>query len=116
LELTPGTLGGRFTTVEGIISQVFDELEGRSNFLSGDGASKDSKENFKGFLGKLQQVLNGELFPVTLILNDPLSNSHLQNIYAPDSDPNMTIEQYERTYEDNENWGLNDIQTENYQQ
>jgi zinc finger protein len=26
LELTHGTLGGRFTTVEGILDQVFEEL------------------------------------------------------------------------------------------
>jgi len=53
--------------------------------------------------------------PWTLILDDPLSNSYLQNLYAPDPDPNMTIETYERTYEQNEELGLNDIQTENYE-
>ena len=53
--------------------------------------------------------------PWTLILDDPLSNSYLQNLYAPDPDPNMAIETYERTYEQNEELGLNDIQTENYE-
>ena len=28
----------------------------------------------------------------TLILDDPAGNSFLQNIYAPEEDPNMTIE------------------------
>lgn len=55
------------------------------------------------------------MFPVTLILHDPLANSHLQNPYAPDADPNMTIEEFERSFEDNENYGLNDIKTEDYQ-
>lgn len=61
---------------------------------------------------KLKSVLTGEAFPVTLILNDPLANSHLQNPYAPDNDPNMLIETYERTWDDNENYGLNDIRVE----
>lgn len=39
----------------------------------------------------------------------------LQNVYAPDPDPEMTIEQYERTYEQNEDLGLNDMKTENYE-
>jgi zinc finger protein len=116
LELATGTLGGRFTTVEGLLSQVYEELEGRSQFMTGDSSQSESKSKFTSFLNKLQQVLNGTLFPVTLILNDPLSNSHLQNLYAPDPDPCMVIEEYERTYDDNETWGLNDIQTENYEQ
>lgn len=39
----------------------------------------------------------------------------VQNVYAPDHDPEMTIEQYERTYEQNEDLGLNDMKTENYE-
>lgn len=39
----------------------------------------------------------------------------VQNVYAPDPDPEMTIEQYERTYEQNEDLGLNDMKTENYE-
>jgi zinc finger protein len=50
----------------------------------------------------------------TLILEDPVANSYVQNPYAPDSDPNMTVEDFERTFEQNEELGLNDIKTENY--
>lgn len=39
----------------------------------------------------------------------------LQNSYAPDPDPEMTIEFYERSYEQNEELGLNDMKTENYE-
>jgi zinc finger protein len=52
--------------------------------------------------------------PFTLILDDPLGNSYLQNPYAPDNDPNMKVEEYERTFEQNEELGLNDIKTEDY--
>ncbi len=47
--------------------------------------------------------------PFTLILDDPVSNSYLQNLYAPDPDPNMVIEEYERTFEQKEELGFNDM-------
>lgn len=54
--------------------------------------------------------------PFTLILDDPLANSYVQNLYAPDPDPNMTVESYDRTWGQNEELGLNDIKVENYQE
>lgn len=51
----------------------------------------------------------------TLILDDPLGNSYLQNLYAPEPDPAMTIEEYERTFEQNETLGLNDMRLEGYE-
>ncbi|KAJ3069090.1 hypothetical protein HDU98_007840, partial [Podochytrium sp. JEL0797] len=114
LDLTNGTLGGRFTTVEGLLEQVYDEIGKTSApFSSGDSSSMQRKEAFDKFLGKLKSVLAVEK-PFTLILDDPLGNSYLQNIYAPDPDPDMTIESYERTYEQNEDYGLNDLVLENY--
>jgi zinc finger protein len=37
-------------------------------------------------------------------------------VYAPEDDPNMKVEHYERTYEQNELLGLNDMKTENYKE
>lgn len=37
-----------------------------------------------------------------------------QNIYAPDPDPEMKIEKYTRTFDQNEDLGLNDMKTEGY--
>lgn len=54
--------------------------------------------------------------PFTVILDDPLANSYLQNLYAPDDDPNMTAEVYERTYDQNEDLGLNDMKVEDYEE
>lgn len=54
--------------------------------------------------------------PFTVILDDPLANSYLQNIYAPDPDPNMTTETYDRTWDQNEEMGLNDMKVEGYEQ
>ncbi|KAG1880257.1 ZPR1 zinc-finger domain-containing protein [Suillus tomentosus] len=97
LVLHPGTLGGRFTTLEGILDQVYDELTGKV-FNTGDsGVIEMTGPN-----------------PFTLILDDPLANSHVQNLYAPDSDPNMEIVSYERTWQQNEDLGLNDMNVESY--
>ena len=60
------------------------------------------------------QVKNAER-PFTIILDDPLANSYIQNLYAPDPDPNMTIEFYERTFEQDEELGLNDMKVEGYE-
>ena len=54
--------------------------------------------------------------PFTLILDDPLANSYLQNLYAPDEDPAMTITTYDRTFDQNEELGLNDIKLEDYEE
>ncbi|KAI8143923.1 ZPR1 zinc-finger domain-containing protein [Fennellomyces sp. T-0311] len=116
LELTPGTLGGRFTTVEGLLRQVHDELQERVPFMHGDSTTDESRQRWTDFLERLTEVADGKRIPVTLVLNDPLSNSYLQNLYAPDDDPEMTIESYDRDWDTNEALGLNDIKLENYQQ
>ncbi|KAJ3038158.1 hypothetical protein HDV00_000958 [Rhizophlyctis rosea] len=118
LELHAGTLGGRFTTVEGLLTQIKEELQERAVFERGDAADEVRRERFERFIGKLDKagiwVLSMEGAPYTLILDDPLANSYLQNPYAPDDDPEMKIELYERSWEQNEFLGLNDIKLENY--
>ncbi|KAE9388111.1 zf-ZPR1-domain-containing protein [Gymnopus androsaceus JB14] len=108
LVLTHGTLGGRFTRLEGILEQIF----------SGDSASSsleasEDRQKFEKFLGDLKDVKSAAR-PFTLILDDPLANSYIQNLYAPDPDPSMTIESYDRTWEQNEELGLNDMKVEGY--
>ena len=49
----------------------------------------------------------------TLILDDPAGNSYMQNVYAPEEDPELTIETYERSFEQNDELGLNDMKVEN---
>ncbi|KAH9475521.1 Zinc finger protein ZPR1 [Psilocybe cubensis] len=113
LVLTHGTLGGRFTTVEGILEQIYEELADKA--FAGDSSNKEDKEAYEAFLKGLKEVKNAER-PFTIILDDPLANSYMQNLYAPDPDPNMTIELYDRTFEQNEELGLNDIKVEGYEE
>ncbi|KAJ3124173.1 hypothetical protein HK098_001347 [Nowakowskiella sp. JEL0407] len=115
IELNYGTLGGRFTTIEGLLTEIYEELDNRNPFSSGDSAEKERKETFQKFLDKLKSVLSMDQ-KYTLILDDPLANSYLQNPYAPDDDPNMTVEYYERTFDQNEDLGLNDIVVSGYEQ
>ncbi len=55
LELTSGTLGGRFTTVEGLLTQVKEELSSQAAF--GDSATEQRKQTFLKFLDKIDMVL-----------------------------------------------------------
>ncbi|PCH44290.1 zf-ZPR1-domain-containing protein [Wolfiporia cocos MD-104 SS10] len=112
LVLQPGTLGGRFTTLEGILDQVYEELSEKV-FQAHDSQSDGGA--FENFLKRLKEVKSAEQ-PFTVILDDPLANSYLQNLYAPDPDPNMTIEMYDRTWEQNEELGLNDMKVEGYEE
>ena len=57
LELTHGTLGGRFTTVEGILDQVYEELSDKV-FASGDSSVEVDKMKFEKFLSELKAVSN----------------------------------------------------------
>ncbi|PWN27438.1 zf-ZPR1-domain-containing protein [Jaminaea rosea] len=113
LHLSPGTLGGRFTTLEGLLQQVYDELSERV-LMRGDSSASSDKSAFESFLGKLKSVMSAEACPFTVILDDPLASSYLQNPYAPDVDPQMSVEEYERTWDQNEDLGLNDINVDNY--
>ncbi|KAG4305354.1 hypothetical protein PORY_001524 [Pneumocystis oryctolagi] len=108
LDLHPGTLGSRFTTLEGLLTQVYNELYERIYSKTSDSMEPEKNKQWNTFLERLQDAKNGKI-EFTMILDDPISGSYLQNLYAPDPDPNMIIEEYERTYEQNEDLGINDM-------
>ncbi|KAL1407014.1 nucleolar zinc-finger protein [Vanrija albida] len=122
LELQPGTLGGRFTTLEGLLNEIYDELSTKV-FKTGDSstaglgqAGQDhtkEERNFEHFLQGLKDVMAVKI-PFTLILDDALANSYLQNLNAPEPDPDMEIVEYERTQEQNDDLGLSDMVVEGY--
>lgn len=52
----------------------------------------------------------------TLILNDPAGNSYVQSLTDDGSlDERLKIEKYERDFSQNEELGLNDMKTDNYE-
>lgn len=111
LDLTPGTLGGRFTTIEGLLTQVYEELHSRVFSETSDSMDTETKLRWTTFFAKLQDAKEGKV-AFSVLMEDPLAASYIQNVYAPDNDPNMVIEDYERTHEQNEDLGLNDMVTE----
>ncbi|EAZ63363.1 nucleolar zinc-finger protein [Scheffersomyces stipitis CBS 6054] len=111
LDLTPGTLGGRFTTIEGLLTQVAEELNSRVFSQSSDSMDEATKSRWTSFFARLQDAIDGKI-PFTIIVEDPLASSYIQNVYAPDNDPNMTIEEFERSFQQNEDLGLNDMKTD----
>ena len=114
LELHTGTLGGKFTTIEGLLQSVSDQLKELHPFSMGD-SHEQTKSNMATFLGQLDEVINGKKLGIHIIMDDPAGNSYLQNVYAPDPDPELTVEHYERTYDQNDVLGLNEMKVENYE-
>lgn len=111
LELASGTLGGVVTTVEGLITKISESLERVHGFTFGDSLDEHKKSKWQDFKARLNKLLNVE-DPWTLILDDGLANSFI----APATDDikddhQLLFEEYERSWEQNEELGLNDIDT-----
>ncbi|GKV45467.1 hypothetical protein SLEP1_g52542 [Rubroshorea leprosula] len=111
LELASGTLGGVVTTVEGLITKISESLERVHGFTFGDSLDENKRKKWTDFKERLNKILGMEQ-PWTLILDDALSNSFI----APATDDikddhQLMFEEYERSWEQNEELGLNDIDT-----
>lgn len=119
LSVNPGTLGGRFTTVEGLLTQIRDDLHnqifdiGDSDDKGGDSLPSESKQTWKSFFEGLSEAIDGQR-KFTVVLRDPLASSYVQNLCSPDADPQIHMEEYERTEEEEEDLGLLDMKTEGY--
>jgi zinc finger protein len=122
LEVQPGTLGGRFTTVEGLLTQVRDQLHGQIFDVSGDLAGGDSmeastKQTWATFFARLDGAIKAE-FEFDVVLEDPLANSFVQkgeHVADDVDDPQIQTEEYERTESEKEDLGLNDMRVEGYE-
>ena len=121
LSVNPGTLGGRFTTVEGLLTQVRDDLRNQifqtgGSGQGGDSLSQEEKTRWDEFFAGLDSAIKGER-EFTVILTDPLACSYVQSLAGDPSQPDdqMTVEEYERTDQEEEDLGLKDMKTENYQ-
>jgi zinc finger protein len=123
LEVTvqPGTLGGRFTTVEGLLTEIRDQLKGQiydiddTTQSGGDSMAVSDKEKWERFFKRLDSAIAGELkFVITL--EDPMANSYVQDLCAPAPDPQIKTEEYTRTDEEEEELGLKDMKVEGYEE
>lgn len=116
LEVQPGTLGGRFTTVEGLLTQMRDDLRASIFDLDGDAVvssdsmAPDQRLAWESFFIQLEKAIKAEI-RYTVLLEDPLANSYVQSFFAPESDPQIRTEEYLRSREEEDELGLSDMRT-----
>lgn len=108
LVLDAGTLGGKYTTLEGILADIRTQLESSNAFVMGDSSDSETKAKMESFFKRYDEI-QAVNRPFTLILDDPMGNAFVGALTAPDPDPQLKIESYERSFEQNEDLGLNDI-------
>lgn len=116
LSLVRGTLGGVYTSVEGLLTSIRDNLMDVNPNLAnpGDSAKAASVARFAEIMESLSQMASGER-PFTLKLHDPLGGSFIQSPYAPQPDPRLVVTYFDRTEEENDEFGLNDMVTEGFE-
>ncbi|GJQ86447.1 putative zinc ion binding protein [Trypoxylus dichotomus] len=116
LEVGPWALGGRFTTIEGILIAVKEQLsDPRCSHMVGDSQDPEKKIKLENFIQKFDEILEGRKI-ITVILDDPAGNSYIQSLSDDDkADDALKIIHYERNFEQNEELGLNDMKVENYE-
>ena len=111
--MEPSSLRSVYTTVEGLLVKLIDQLKINNPFGQGDSAN-DKK--FMAFIGQLEEYKDGKKYPWTLVLDDPADNCFVYNPKAPEDDPKITVEIYERSAEQNDDLGLTHMKTDNYQE
>lgn len=71
--------------------------------------------SFYRFLEDFQCILDGNR-QVTVIFDDPSGNSYVQALSDDGkADPNLRITHYHRSFEQNDELGLNDMKVEGYE-
>lgn len=118
VDVTPGTMGGRFTTVEGLLTQIRDDLkstvfdvdDGEENVKAGDSMPEYKRKAWEGFFKRIDQAIKGEL-EYTILLEDPLANSYVQSFTAPEADPRIREVEYVRSEAVDEELGISDMRT-----
>ncbi|PKU29195.1 hypothetical protein llap_20501 [Limosa lapponica baueri] len=85
-ELGMGALGGKFTTLEGLLKDIRELVE-RNPFTLGDSSAPSKAEKLQEFIGKLQEIIEGKT-RAHFIMDDPAGNSYLQVAEFIDERPN----------------------------
>ncbi|CAI5465864.1 unnamed protein product [Closterium sp. Yama58-4] len=102
-EIPPESQRGTLTTVEGVLTRAHDGLGAlQTERRAADAAVAAAIDEF---LAKLKSCIDGSR-AFTLVLDDPSGNSYVENPRAPEPDPILKVEHYERTPEQNEKLGF----------
>lgn len=102
LELQLSSSGaGRYTTIEGLIDHMRNQLRQSNPFGIGDSATSESRHNMESLIAKMKDMVG-----LTIIMDDPAGNSWCQEADE--------VVHYERTFEQNEELGINDMRVDGY--
>ncbi|KAJ4450425.1 hypothetical protein ANN_01849 [Periplaneta americana] len=114
LDLTVGpfALGGRFTTVEGLLVAMKDQLISQGAMFV-DSADAETKKRVLKFTAELRSYNTSKSDVPDLLFSTSIDDfrdlSDLQLFTEPEPDPGLSIVKYERTHAHNEELGLNDM-------
>ncbi|GIY18396.1 zinc finger protein ZPR1 [Caerostris extrusa] len=113
LEVGSCAFRSRYSTVEGILTTIKEQLIESNPFITGDSADLIRKGKMEVFLQKIDEIIDGKR-TVTFIMDDPCGNSYLQSFEPPDE--NLVVEKYQRSMEQDDELGLLDMKVENYEE
>ncbi|XP_053992793.1 zinc finger protein ZPR1 homolog [Hylaeus volcanicus] len=133
-EMLMGSLGGVFTTLEGLLLKIRDNLTQQCAMFLGDSASIDRKDAYDKLMDQLLKfATEPHLYPFTFIMDDaadfsmigPKDSLHKlpsstimegghEDIFQ--NDENLKFEYYERSQEQNDDLGISDMVVENYEE
>ena len=113
-EMVSGSLGGLYTTVEGLLKQIHDRLRSANPLARGDAANSQQRKNFETFLSKIHDYRSGvEKF--TIVMEDPMDQSFIFSTATDEClDEQLKAETYQRTKEEDEECGLIDPSFRNF--
>ena len=115
----PGSLGGRFTTLEGVLTKMRDDLKQTTYTVGDETVSSDAtpdkdKLHWEKFFAVIDKYIEVEV-PYTVVMEDPLADTYCQTFDTPGqgagSDPQVHVVEYYRTEKEEENLGLTDMKT-----
>ena len=112
LELDQGSLGGLYSTVEGLLAMIKDKLVEVDPLGAAGGDSVDASRRaaFAALLAALDACRAGER-AFTLRLTDPMANTWIHSPFAgtPHADPRLTHAPYARSHDEDLELGLLDM-------
>jgi len=130
-EAAAGTRGGVFTTIEGLLIELAQNLEEGNPFAIGDSSEEnDKKLKLKEVTDGLREFSKGMNLPFTLVVDDMADHSYIGSRHPTfkveetlrqtrmknldENDHNLVSEFYKRTHEQDDDLGILDMKTENY--
>lgn len=99
------------TTILDMVRRIKKALQETHSFQLGDSADQLSRSMWKDFFVQMDRAIEGKI-SWTLVLTDPLANSFIAppaDADASQEDPKLRIEDYERSKEEDAEFGIDHL-------